>query len=76
MNYLDFTQKDKMKINFIAKKMKQYSLLIIVFIFLNFVSCSKTNLEKIDIKSLKQKTKDIKEEDLEMIKDKIKKIRK
>ena len=41
-----------------------------------FAGCSASNLEKIDLKSLKEKTKDIKKEDLEKIKEKIKKIKK
>ena len=41
-----------------------------------FVGCSKSNLEKIDVKSIKEKTKDIKKEDLEELKKKIKKIKK
>ena len=37
--------------------------------------CSKSNLEKIDVNSIKEKTKDIKKEDLEKLKKKIKKIK-
>ncbi len=45
----------------------------IILFFL--VGCSKSNLEKIDVNSIKDKTKDIKKEDLENIKKKIKKIK-
>ena len=45
----------------------------IILIFL--VGCSKSNLEKIDVNSIKEKTKDIKKEDLEKIKKKIKNIK-
>ena len=41
-----------------------------------FVGCSASNLEKIDVESIKEKTKDIKKEDLEELKKKIKKIKK
>ena len=46
---------------------------VILFIF---VGCSASNLEKIDVKSLKEKTKNIKKEDLEELKKKLKKIKK
>ena len=46
---------------------------VILFIF---VGCSASNLEKIDVKSIKEKTKDIKKEDLEELKKKLKKIKK
>ena len=46
-----------------------------IFIFF-LVGCSKSNLEKIDVNSIKEKTKDIKKEDLEELKEKIKKIKK
>ena len=54
----------------------RYSLLFLgVFLFI-LAGCSASNLEKIDLKSLKEKTKEIKKEDLEKIKEKIKKIKK
>ena len=46
--------------------------LIILFIF---AGCSRSNLEKIDVNSMKEKTKDINKEDLEEIKKKIKNIK-
>ena len=49
---------------------KYYLFLTGVFLFM-FVGCSSSNLEKI-----KEKTKDIKKEDLEELKKKIKKIKK
>ena len=54
---------------------KKYSLFFTGVILLIFVGCSASNLEKIDVKSIKEKTKDIKKEDLEEIKKKIKKIK-
>ena len=44
---------------------KKYSLFFTGVIMLIFVGCSASNLEKIDVKSIKEKTKDIKKEDLE-----------
>ena len=49
---------------------KYYLILTGLFLFM-FVGCSSSNLEKI-----KEKTKDIKKEDLEELKKKIKKIKK
>ena len=53
----------------------KYTLFIVVSILLFLFGCSKSNLEKIDVNSIKDKTKDIKKEDLEKIKNKIKKIK-
>ena len=53
---------------------KKPFLFMIVFLFF-FVGCSKSNLENIDVKSIKEKTKNIKKEDLEEVKKQIKKIR-
>ena len=61
--------------NFIKKNNIKYYLFIIGVILFIFVGCSASNLEKIDLKSIKEKTKDIKKEDLEEIKKKIKKIK-
>ena len=55
---------------------KKYSLFFTGVILLNFVGCSVSSLEKIDVKSIQEKTKDIKKEDLEELKKKIKKIKK
>ena len=55
---------------------KKYSLFFTGVILLIFVGCSASNLEKIDVKSIQEKTKDIKKEDLEELKNKIKKIKK
>ena len=52
----------------------KYILLIGGIILFFLVGCSKSNLEKIDVNSIKEKTKDIKKEDLEKLKKKIKKI--
>ena len=61
---------------FIKNKIIRYSLFFLgVFLFI-LAGCSASNLEKIDLKSLKEKTKEIKKEDLEKIKEKIKKIKK
>ena len=54
----------------------KYSLFLSGVILFIFAGCSASNLEKIDLKSLKEKTKEIKKEDLEKIKEKIKKIKK
>ena len=54
---------------------KKYSLFFTGVILLIFVGCSASNLEKIDVKSIQEKTKDIKKEDLEELKKKIKKIK-
>ena len=48
---------------------KYYLFSTVVFLFI-FVGCSKSNLEKLDVKSIKEKTKDIKKEDLEELKKK------
>ena len=53
----------------------KYILFIGGSILFFLVGCSKSNLEKIDVNSIKDKTKDIKKEDLENIKKKIKKIK-
>ena len=53
----------------------KYILFIGGSILFYLVGCSKSNLEKIDVKSIKEKTKDIKKEDLENLKKKIKKIK-
>ena len=55
---------------------KKYSLFFTGVILLIFVGCSVSSLEKIDVKSIQEKTKDIKKEDLEELKKKIKKIKK
>ena len=55
---------------------KKYSLFFTGVIMLIFVGCSASNLENIDVESIKEKTKDIKKEDLEELKKKIKKIKK
>jgi len=54
----------------------RYYLFFTGFILFIFVGCSASNLEKIDVNSLKEKTKDIKKEDLEELKKKINKIKK
>ena len=54
----------------------RYSSFLIGVSLLIFAGCSASNHEKIDLKSLKEKTKDIKKEDLEKIKGEIKKIKK
>ena len=56
------------------KKIKYYLFLTGVILFI-IVGCSASNLEKIDLKSIEEKTKDIKKEDLEELKKKIKKIK-
>ncbi len=61
---------------FIKKNNLKYCLLFTGVILLISVGCSSSNLEKIDVKSIKEKTKDIKKEDLEELKEKIKKIKK
>ena len=53
----------------------KYTLFIGGIIFLFLIGCSKSNLEKIDVNSIKEKTKDIKKEDLEKLKKKIKDIK-
>ena len=53
----------------------KYILFIGVIILFFLVGCSKSNLEKIDVNSIKEKTKDIKKEDLEKLKNKIKNIK-
>ena len=55
---------------------KKYSLFFTGVILLIFVGCSASNLEKLDVNSIQEKTKDIKKEDLEELKKKIKKIKK
>ena len=61
---------------FITHKIIKYYLFFSGVILFIFAGCSASNLEKIDLKSLKEKTKEIKKEDLEKIKEKIKKIKK
>ena len=61
---------------FIKKNKIKYSLFFTGVILFIFVGCSASNLEKINVKSIKEKTKDIKKEDLEELKKKIKKIKK
>ena len=56
---------------FIRKNNIKNYLLLTGVLLLMFVGCSSSNLEKI-----KEKTKDIKKEDLEELKKKIKKIKK
>ena len=53
----------------------KYTLFIGGSILFFLVGCSKSNLEKIDVNSIKEKTKDIKKEDLEKLKKKIKDIK-
>jgi len=54
----------------------KYNLFFTGVILFTLVGCSAFNLDKIDVKSIKEKTKDIKKEDLEELKKKIKKIKK
>ena len=61
---------------FIKKNKIKYSLFFTGVILFIIVGCSASNLEKIDVKSIKEKTKDIKKEDLEELKKKLKKIKK
>ena len=61
---------------FIKKNNIKYYLFFTGFVLFIFVGCSVSNLEKIDVKSIQEKTKDIKKEDLEELKKKIKKIKK
>ena len=58
------------KINYLKK-----ILLFTGVILFILIGCSKSNLDKIDVNSIKEKTKDIKKEDLENLKKKIKKIK-
>ena len=53
----------------------KYTLFFGWIILFFLVGCSKSNLEKIDVISIKHKNKDIKKEDLEKLKNKIKKIK-
>ena len=61
---------------FITHQIIRYSLFISGVILCIFAGCAASNLEKIDLKSLKEKTKEIKKEDLEKIKENLKKIKK
>tara|TARA_B100001123_G_scaffold144477_1_gene167799 strand:+ start:329 stop:526 length:198 start_codon:yes stop_codon:yes gene_type:complete len=61
---------------FIKKNNIKYCLFFTGFFLFIFVGCSKSNLEKIDVKSIKEKTKDIKKKDMEELMKKIKKIKK
>ena len=56
---------------FIRKNNIKYHLILAGLLLFMFVGCSSSNLEKI-----KEKTKDIKKEDLEELKKNIKKIKK
>jgi hypothetical protein len=60
---------------FITNNKIKYSLCISGVILFIFAGCSASDLKNIDLKSLKEKTKEIKKEDLEKIKEKIKKIK-
>ena len=60
---------------FMTNKKIKYSLFISGVILFIFAGCSASDLKNIDLKSLKEKTKEIKKEDLEKIKEKIKKIK-
>jgi hypothetical protein len=59
---------------FITNNKIKYSLFISGVILFIIAGCSASDLKNIDLKSLKEKTKEIKKEDLEKIKEKIKKI--
>ena len=59
----------------ITHKIIKYSLFFSGVILFIFAGCSASSLEKIDLKSLKEKTIE-KKEDLKKIKEKIKKIKK
>ena len=50
-------------------------ILFISFILLIFYGCSGTKLDKVDVNSIKQKTKDIKKEDLDKLKKKLKDLK-
>ena len=54
----------------------RYFLFITGVILFFFAGCSTSSLEKINVDSIKEKTKDIKKEDIEELKEKIKKIKK
>jgi len=60
---------------FFKKNDIKYYLFFTGIILFIFVGCSASHLEKIDVNSIKEKTKDIKKEDLEKLKKKIKKIK-
>ena len=72
----NYPQRKIMSNKFIKKINIKYFLFFTGVILFIFVGCSTSNLEKLDIKSIKEKTKDIKKEDLEKLKEKIKKIKK
>ena len=59
----------------ISHKLNKFSLFFTGVILIIFAGCSASSLEKIDLKSLKEKTLE-KKEDLKKIKEKIKKIKK
>ena len=61
---------------FIKNNNIKYFLFFTGVILFIFVGCSASNPGTIDVKSIKEKTKDIKKEDLEKLKKKIKKIKK
>ena len=72
-NQIIITHKEKLCL---TSSLINYSLFFTGVILFIFVGCSASNLEKIDVKSIKEKTKDIKKEDLEELKKRIKKIKK
>ena len=71
------TQSRKIISNKFIKKINiKYYLIFTGVILFIFVGCSASNPGTIDVKSIKEKTKDIKKEDLEELNEKIKKIKK
>jgi len=61
------------KVRYLSKKYFKKSkikifLFSIIFIMFIFYGCSGTKLEKVDVSSIKEKTKDIKKEDLDKLK--------
>ena len=64
-----FNYKVKSLTNKYSKKSKTKILLFsISFILFVFYGCSGNKLEKVDVNSIKEKTKDIKKEDLDKLK--------
>ena len=61
---------------FINKSNIKYYIFFTGVLLLIFIGCSASNFEKIDVNSIKEKTKNIKKENLEELKEKIKKIKK
>tara|TARA_Y100001970_G_C14233543_1_gene860326 strand:+ start:2769 stop:2942 length:174 start_codon:yes stop_codon:yes gene_type:complete len=55
--------------------MNNYVVIISLLFFTTFAGCSKSTLEKIDLEKIKKETTE-KKEDIEKIKEKIKKIKK